>query len=68
MASCLRTMILYMVERKYANGRKHTTQAHNSSTNGGDASRVGKRCGYLLEFIYSSFLYPDARRVAPISA
>lgn len=23
MASCLRTMILYMVERKYANGRKH---------------------------------------------
>ena len=90
--SCLHTMVLYMVERKYANGRKHamqahnvstqhkhatqaqnasnqhkhTTQAQNASTNGGDASRVGKRCGYLLEFIYSSFLYPDARRVAPI--
>lgn len=30
--SCLRTMILYMVERKYANGRKHTRQAQNAST------------------------------------
>ena len=55
--------------------RKHITQAltlppnasTNASTNGGDASRVGKRCSYyLVEFIFSSFLYPDARRVAPI--
>ena len=47
--------------------RKHITQALNPSTNGGDASRVGKRCSYyLVEFIFSSFLYPDARRVAPI--
>ena len=43
------------------------TQALNASTNGGDASRVGERCSYyLVEFIFSSFLYPDARRVAPI--
>ena len=36
---------------------------------GGDASRVGKRGSYYLaEFVFSSFLYPDAGRVAPISA
>ena len=36
---------------------------------GGDASRVGKRGSYyLVAFVFSSFLYPDARRVAPISA
>ena len=35
---------------------------------GDDASRVGKRFSYyLVEFIFSSFLYPDAGRVAPIS-
>ena len=32
MASCLRTMILYMVERKYANGLKHQTQALNATS------------------------------------
>ena len=46
-----------------------TTQAQNASTSGGDASRVGKRCSYyLVEFVLPSFLYPDARRVAPIRA
>ena len=41
----------------------------NASSNGGDASRVGKRFSYyLVYFVFPSFLYPDARRVAPISA
>ena len=44
-------------------------QAPNATSNGGDASRVGKRGSYYLaEFVFSSFLYPDAGRVAPISA
>ena len=44
------------------------TQAKNASTNGGDASRVGKIYSYyLVEFVFPSFLYPDAGRVAPIS-
>ena len=69
------------VKRKQANGLKHPTQALNSSTklkhptqvpnassNGGDASRVGKRCSYcLVEFVFPFFLYSDAGRVAPIS-
>ena len=39
----------------------------NASSNGGDASRVGKRCSYyLVEFVLHYFLYPDAGRVAPI--
>ena len=44
------------------------TQSKNASTNGGDASRViGKIYSYyLVEFVFSSFLYP-AGRVAPIS-
>ena len=33
----------------------------------GDASRVGEICSYYLaEFVFPFFLYPDARRVAPI--
>ena len=45
------------------------TQAQNATSNGGDASRVGKIYSYyLVEFVFSSFLYPDAGRVAPISA
>ena len=45
------------------------TQAPNATSNGGDASRVGKRCSYYLaEFAFSSVLHPDAGRVAPISA
>ncbi|CDA43601.1 unknown [Prevotella sp. CAG:5226] len=45
------------------------TQAPNATSNGGDASRVGKRCSYYLaEFAFPSVLYPDAGRVAPISA
>ncbi len=44
------------------------TQAKNASTNGGDASRVGKIYSYyLVEFVFPSFLYPNAGRVAPIS-
>ena len=56
--------------KRAAKERKHTTQAHNASTNGG-ATRLasGKDVAiYLVEFVSSSFLYPDARRVAPISA
>ena len=49
--------------------RKHKAQAQNATSNGGDASRVGKGCSYYLaEFVFPSFLYPDAGRVAPISA
>ena len=41
----------------------------NASSNGGDASRVGKRCSYyLVEDVLPCFLCPDARRVAPIRA
>jgi hypothetical protein len=41
----------------------------NATSNGGDASRVGKICSYyLVAFVFSSILYPDAGRVAPISA
>ena len=44
------------------------TQAQNATSNGGDASRVGKIYSYyLVEFVFPSFLYPDAGRVAPIS-
>ena len=41
----------------------------DATSNGGDASRVGKRCSYyLVEFVLHYFLYPDAGRVAPIRA
>ena len=47
--------------------RLHQALALNATSNGGDASRVGKICNfYLAESVFSSFLYPDARRVAPI--
>ena len=36
------------VKRSPVNGLKHQTQAPNASTNGGDASRVGKRLSYLV--------------------
>ena len=43
------------------------TQAQNATSNGGDAFRVGKRFSYyLVEFVFSFFLY-SAGRVAPIS-
>ena len=45
--------------------RTHPTLPQNATSNGGDASRVGKRSSYhLAAFVFSSFLYPDARRVA----
>ena len=44
-----------------SNKRKQQTQATNASTNGGDASRLGKRNGYyLVACIILSFLYFDA--------
>ena len=44
---------------------KYQTQVSNATSNGGDASRVGKK----MQFLFSRFFhYPDARRVAPISA
>ena len=40
------------------------TQAQNATSNGGDAFRVGKRFSYyLVEFVFSFFLY-SAGRVA----
>ena len=43
------------------NKRKQQTQATNASTNGGDASRVGKRCCYYFAAcVFPSFLYSDA--------
>ena len=45
------------------------TLLQNATSNGGDASRVGKkRCYYLAELVFLFFLCPDAGRVAPISA
>ena len=35
--------------KRAAKERKHTTQAHNASTNGGDASRVGIEKGKIVE-------------------
>ena len=49
--------------------RYHQTLTQNANSNGGDASRVGKICSYYLaEAVFPSFIYPDAGRVAPISA
>ena len=43
------------------NKRKHQTQAPNATTNGGEASRLGKRCSYyFVACIILSFLYSDA--------
>ena len=40
-------------------------QAPNATSNGGDASLVGKIYSYyLVEFVFPSLLRPDARRVA----
>ncbi len=42
-------------------------QVQNASTNGSDASRGKRFSYYLVEFVFSFFLYPDAGRVALIS-
>ena len=42
-------------------------QAPNATSNGGDASRGKRFSYYLVEFVFSFFLYPDAGCVAPIS-
>ena len=56
------------VKRKHANGLKRQTPPPNATTNGGDASRVGKIFSYyLVAFVFPSLLRPDAGRVAPIS-
>ena len=50
---------------------RHKTQAQDSSTNGGDASRIGEKKvrTYLVEFeMLISFTSPTRGRVAPISA
>ena len=47
--------------KRAAKERKHRTQAHNASTNGGDASRVGERCGYLFSRV-RIFLLSLSRR------
>ena len=39
-------------------------QAPNATSNGGDASRGKIYSYYLVEFVFPSFLYPDAGRVA----
>ena len=61
------------------NKRKQQTRATNATTNGGDASRVGKRCSYYFVACVFPLLslfrrgdeaaekFSDARRVAPIS-
>ena len=47
----------------------HQAQPQNANSNGGDASCVGKICSYYLAgAVFPSFIYPDAGRVAPISA
>ena len=62
-------MLLLSVKLDSSTKRYHQTLPPNASSNGGDASRVGKICSfYLAELVFPSFLYPDARRVAPISA
>ena len=62
----------FSVENATSNGGDASREyfsVENATSNGGDASRVGKRCSYYLaEFAFSSVLYPDAGRVAPISA
>ena len=48
---------------------KHTTQALTQALMGATRLASGKDVAiYLVEFVSPSFLYPDARRVAPISA
>ena len=79
MASCLRTMVLYMVERKYANGLKHATQALNASTNATSQRKhktqalmgATRLASGIVQLLFSgacvfSFYFSDARRVAPI--
>ena len=44
-----------------SNKRKQQAQATNARTNGGEASRLGKRSGYyLVACVILSFLYSDA--------
>ena len=51
--------------KRAAKERKHRTQALMGATRLASGKDVAI---YLVEFVSSSFLYPDARRVAPISA
>ena len=51
--------------KRAAKERKHTTQALMGATRLASGKDVAI---YLVAFVSSSFLYPDARRVAPISA
>ena len=51
--------------KRAAKERKHRTQALMGATRLASGKDVAI---YLVAFVSSSFLYPDARRVAPISA
>ena len=51
--------------KRAAKELKHTTQALMGATRLASGKDVAI---YLVESVSSSFLYPDARRVAPISA
>ena len=47
--------------------RYHKMLAQNANSNGGDASRVGKRCSnYLVEFVCLSFLCPTRDASPPL--
>ena len=50
--------------------KRHQTQPQNASSNGGDASRVGKmkEKNTIQTLLNNSCTIPDAGRVAPISA
>ena len=57
---CLRLVIAFIAEW-------HHQEAQNATSNGGDASRVGKDAAtFLAELVFSPFSIPDAGRVAPI--
>ena len=44
----------------WLNANMRTYSSANATSNGGDASRVGKRGSYyLVAFVFFSFFYPD---------
>ena len=58
-----------MLALNAASKRYLLTLAPNATSNGGDASRVGKDAGAIYSKVHVFlFHYPDAGRVAPISA
>ena len=53
----LSTNYCCMVKRKHASGLRHQTQTLNSSTNGGDASRVGIVKGNMQALLNNSYIF-----------